>query len=233
MRILELTLLAPDVRAMRHFYEGTLGLGVVRADATGVTFEAGGTELTFERAGGGLRPFYHFAFNVTASRFPAAVEWIAARARVLGDGTRTTFSFPAWDADAVYFEDPAGNIVELIARHRLDETPRGESTGAAFGARDILGVSEIGLPVPAVDLATRALVTATDTPRWGRGSDAFTTLGDDHGLFVVVADRRGWYPTQRPAEMYPVRVTIEGRRERRLGIPGSPYLVVVRPAVDR
>jgi catechol-2,3-dioxygenase len=164
---------------------------------------------------------------VPASRFDAAVRWIAAHARLLGDAPRRTFHFPSWNADAVYFEDPAGNVVELIARHALHIGRRHDAEDE-FHAREIVSVSEVGLPVTAVERTARFLAEATDTPLWGRSTPAFTALGDDHGLFILVANARSWYPTARPAQMHPLLLTIAGARERRLGIPGSPYLVVVR-----
>lgn len=228
MRILELTLLTHDVRAMRTFYGARLGLPVVGATATSISLRAGDTRLTFESAGPGTRPFYHFAFNVSASRFDEAVEWIGERASLLTRGSDRTFDFPSWNAHSVYFEDPAGNVAELIARRALPETDRDRTAG--FGPGAILSVSEIGLPVRAVEETSRFLSAATGVPLWSRSGGGFAALGDDRGLFIVVTRARDWYPTHRAAGVFPVVLTVDGPRERRVRVPGTPYLVVTRPA---
>ncbi len=62
-------------------------------------------------------------------------------ALLLEDGEdEADFSF--WPAHACYFEDPAGNIVELIARY--NENPKSESP---FSVNSIINISEIGLIV--------------------------------------------------------------------------------------
>ena len=45
-------------------------------------------------------------------------------------------------AHAVYFHDPAGNIVELIAHHRLD---RNGSHRRLSAADELVGFSELGI----------------------------------------------------------------------------------------
>src|SRR3974377_1606722 len=84
-----------------------------------------------------LDPFYTLALLVPGGRFDAAQAWADERFELLGG----VFEFENWDARAVYFLDPAGNIVELIAHHRLEENGReGE-----FDAEEIVGFSELGL----------------------------------------------------------------------------------------
>ncbi len=89
----------------------------------------------------------------------------------------------AWNSHSVYFEDPAGNILELIARHTMNN-----SVDRPFDPKqDILCISEIGVPtrdVPAaVDhLAELGLMT------YKTRNDSFNPIGDDNGLLMVVED---------------------------------------------
>ena len=96
-----------------------------------VAVEVGETVLEF-RAGGGS-PFYHFALLVPGDRFEAALAWAGDRVELLPDRETgdVVFDFTNWDAKAVYFHDPAGSIVELIA-HRGRR--RGEARSGAFAA---------------------------------------------------------------------------------------------------
>ncbi len=51
--------------------------------------------------------------------------------------------FIDWHARSVYFFDPAGNIVELIARDDLNDVADG-----AFSSRQFRNISETGLVLP-------------------------------------------------------------------------------------
>ena len=124
VRFVEVTLAAPRERIaeLESFHAGMTG----------------DTSLRF--APGEGEPFYHFALLVPGDRFDAAHAWAEERFDLAGG----VFDFENWDAQAVYFLDPAGNIVELIAHRGLEENGRrGE-----FAAEEIVGFSELGLVAP-------------------------------------------------------------------------------------
>ena len=79
--------------------------------------DTGETELEFVAGEGEGEPFYHFAFLAPPERFDELA------------GSSKVFDFDFWDARAFYFDDPAGNIVEIVAHQGIDE----------------LGLSELGL----------------------------------------------------------------------------------------
>src|SRR4029077_18676802 len=111
MRFVDVTLAAP--LDLRDFYGSELGCALDGAPSV-----ASETRLRFEVEDGGA--FYHFALLVPGDRFDAALAWARDRVEILGD----VFEAEAWDARAVYFHDPAGNIVELIAHRELEENGR-------------------------------------------------------------------------------------------------------------
>jgi len=107
----------------------------------------------------------------------------------------------------IIFPDPAGNILEFIAREDLPAR-----AGEDFGAEDILHISEIGLVVD--DVPGRALLLKT---RLGievyRGSsfEDFAQPGDINGVLVLVKRGRLWAPDERqPAVVSPVQIGILG-----------------------
>ena len=71
-----------------------------------------------------------------------------------------------WDSHSLYFEDPAGNIVEFIAHHRENNEQE-----RAFSVADILQVCEIGLVSENVPAAVHEWESGTDP--LGRGSETF------------------------------------------------------------
>ena len=97
--------------------------------------------------------------------------------------------FPFWNAHATYFRDPAGNVLELIARHDLaldDPYP--------FGPAGLHAVSEVGLPTLDVGAAVDAL-ERLGIPRYSGDRRSFAAMGDIDGLFIVVPRGRVWFPT--------------------------------------
>ncbi len=156
-------------------------------------------------------PFYHFAFLVPGDRFEAALAWARDRVELLPDPEtgEAVFDFTNWDAKAVYFHDPAGSIVELIAHRGIGEAG---ATGA-FAPSELLGLSEIGLVCDPPSLA-EALERELGLEVWdgsveGEGRLAF--VGAKARTLILCRAGRPWLPTGRPAEAHPVEVTLSGR----------------------
>jgi catechol-2,3-dioxygenase len=168
----------------------------------------GSTRLRFER---GPAVCSHFAVNVPPRRFEEAVAWARERVELLEEDV----PFPAWRARSAYFYDPAGNIVELIARER------------APGDELLLELSEVGMPVTDVGRAVEFLESELDLPHFSGDRRGFSAVGDDRGLFIVITVGRPWLFTDRPADNAPLRVTIEGPEPRRATVPGSSHSIEV------
>jgi D-alanyl-D-alanine carboxypeptidase len=192
MHFAEVTLSAP--LDLRDFYGGELGLPL-DSDAVAI----GETRLRFDVEEGGA--FYHFALLVPGDRFGAALEWARQRVELLGD----VFAFENWDAEAVYFHDPAGSIVELIAHHGLEEQGR----SGHFAAGELIGFSELGMvgdrKALLRELETEGLELwsgTVDEP------DRLAFVGEKGRTLILAPPGRGWLPTDRPAEPHPVEYVL-------------------------
>jgi hypothetical protein len=193
MRFAEVTLAAPV--ELSGFYSGELGLPL-----DGDAILVGETRLRFDVEDGGA--FYHFAFLVPGDRFDDALAWARGRVELLGD----VFDFEAWDARAVYFHDPAGSIVELIAHHGLEENRR---TGG-FAAEELVGFSELGLVGDPPLLLGQ--LEAVGLELWDGTIDEpgrLAFVGEPGRTFILAPPGRGWLPTARPAEPHPVEAKVE------------------------
>ena len=196
VKITQLTLLARDLAAQQRFYGDVLGLAVQTRDHA-IEIAAGATTLVFEQAPTEWSGVHHFAFNIPENQFTEAKHWLSERVPLHRDAAgRDEFDFRDWNAHAVYAFDAGGNIIELIARHGLPN-----ASVHPFGAGAFLNVSEIGLAVPDVQAQVAQLHQQDGLPIYdGANSAVFSAVGDEHGLFIVVAEKRLWYPdTGRPA----------------------------------
>ena len=212
MRFHEVVLQARDPAALAAWYRDTLGLPPA---AGGAAVQAGATRLRFEPAAVGSGPIYHFAFNVPEDRIEDALAWIRPRAPVLDADEGPIVHYPDWDAHAVYFRDPAGNVGELIARHALPN-----ASPAPFGATSLLEVSEVGLPAPSVPELNARLKDGLRIAEYRRAHDRFAPLGDEHGLLILVPEGRAWFPAHGEARPHPVRIVHEGPA---FDVPSLPY----------
>lgn len=213
-----------DPAALRPFYTETLGLPLLDAEPDRFSVRAGATRLTFVAAPGPL-PAHHFAFNIPRNLFPVAKAWLATRAALLTQDGQDEFDSASWRSRQIYFRDPAGNILELIARQ---DVPL-EGT-VPFGPEGLLNVSEVGLPVAAVPATVAALKRDLALPPYGTGNDTFAPVGDETGLLIVVQEGRHWFPTATPADPVPLAITLIGDNARTYTPPGTPHTITVVPA---
>jgi catechol 2,3-dioxygenase-like lactoylglutathione lyase family enzyme len=211
------------IQALAGFYGGELGLDLVVASADRFSFAVGETAIEFVTGSG--EPFYHFALLVPGNRFAEALEWASARTELLpepGSG-EIRFDFDNWGAYACYFQDPAGNIVELIAHKGVDESrAQGE-----FRTIELLGLSELGLvgdpPAMAALLAQQLGLTVWDGTVEEPGRLAF--VGEQARTLILSPEGRAWLPTRRAAEPHPVEALLAGRPEGEVELEDARYRI--------
>ena len=209
--------------ALSNFYGRELGIDLRVASADRFSFAIGETEIEFVAGSG--EPFYHFALLLPGNRFVEAREWASARTELLPDpgSGETRFDFENWDAYACYFEDPAGNIVELIAHHGIDEM----AAHGKFQHTELVGLSELGLvgdpPAMAAPLAQQLGLELWDGTVDEPGRLAF--VGERARTLILSPPGRGWLPTRRAAEPHPVDALLAGRPEGEVELEGARYRI--------
>jgi catechol-2,3-dioxygenase len=234
-RILGLKLLsAAPLATMKEFYHQALGLRLLDEGPHQFTIAAGETSITFVQAGpDDGEPFYHFAFNIPENQVLSAWHWQKARTPLLPIPARLrdpaypddVVDYRHWNAHSLFFFDPAGNVVEYIARHDLQN-----GRTDPFGSGDILYASEIGLIVDDVLAAASMLKQVVGVEQYKGGSAQFTALGDEHGLLLVM--QRGRVisfdaPEKKAVSVFRTAASVRGVRPVQYRVPGFPYEIVV------
>ncbi|MEO6695495.1 MAG: hypothetical protein ABIY50_11115 [Ignavibacteria bacterium] len=207
MDIKEIVLETHSIDKLINFYSDILELEVVREE-NAISIKAGLSDLKFINSGENENPFYHFAFDIPENQFKAAKLWISGKLDLITLNDQDEFDFKNWNAHSVYFYDPAGNIVELIARHNLQNASDEKFTG-----NSILKISEMGLPVRDPSMFYEKLKQVLELPNFSGDMKTFIAAGDEDGLFIIVNEGRNWFPDCQSAKIFPALIKIVSEKE--------------------
>lgn len=197
---------------LKRFYTTVLQLPLRDDEADAFTVEVGATLLAFRRQNESDRkPFYHFAFGISEKGFDPCYQRLKAQGCTLTnkDGEEVDTSY-MWKGRQVYFEDPEGNIGEVLAFPA--------DSDALW-----LSVQEMGLPVENVKDAAKQLSAIPS--EYAQESESFSFYGDQQGVFVLVKKARPWYPTDRPATIHPIEIEVESGPGSYIDLAHHPYRI--------
>ncbi len=215
MNIQRLTLETNNLETMKDFYSRILELPT-RLENGILYIQIGSSELVFLE-NPQTKARYHFAFNIPEQQIDQGIQWLEARVPLILENGTKKVDFPNWNAYAVYFADPAGNILELIARRELTH-----SEIIPFDSSGLLNISEIGISVPDATVFANWTEEILGITRYRTGSSSFTSIGDANGLIIAVSIGREWHPnTGILAEPFYTKIEFVGEES---PISGVQYL---------
>ena len=210
MRIKHLTLDCANLQEQKYFYTKKFEFEVVDESEEHLTLKMGSSQLTFKENRLN-KAYYHFAFNIPFDSIKKAEAWLDKKVVIIETEDGKIKDFSNWKALAIYFLDPAGNIVEFIGRERVKAETR-----TVFNEKDVLNISEVGLPVFQVTEAYKLIHQETGIEKFDCKSSTFCACGDDNGLFIVVdRSEKRWYPTDEPAKAFPLEVVIHAAHNKK------------------
>ena len=221
MIIKELILQTALIEDLKKFYTIKLDLELINEDDESFTVKAGESKLTFTKASETNYPFYHFAFNIPENQFKEAKLWALKKFELIKINGEDEFDFRSWNAHSFYFYDPAGNILEIIARHNLKNNSTEE-----FSGKSLICISEIGLPVIDVENFYDNLNKKNFIPVFSGDKKTFCAAGDDYGLFIIVNKGRRWFPDCPEAEIFPTIVKTISYPENQIEFTDLPYKII-------
>lgn len=187
------------LNVLEHFYGTLLNLPCTTGNNE-IRIQAGYTELIFRSVTYSVPPV-HIAFNIPGNHLGYSVQWLLKRTSLLPVSEKNYIAeFHDWKAKAVYFSDPAGNILEFITREGLDIL-----STEKFSGESIISVSELGVVVSSTESFADEIMVKAGIPPFPQGvapGKDFAAFGDDNGLFIAVPVNRSWFPTQIPAQRF-------------------------------
>jgi catechol 2,3-dioxygenase-like lactoylglutathione lyase family enzyme len=202
MKISKLTLFTTNLEAQQQFYSQVLELPLVGTTVESFTVKLGVSSLTFVKAKRSIPA--HFAINISSYKIQEALAWIQKRTDILLCDGEPIADFSGWNAEALYFYDKDGNIVEFIARKDLDVV-----NTHPFSTADILNISEIAIVSQDNEAIYHQLNAMRPIEIYDGSYDRFCVLGNVEGLFILVNNsKKKWYPTLE--EAYPADFHLKG-----------------------
>jgi len=207
MLIKELILLTNDIAATKAFYYEIMGFSILKEEENHISFKTGNSILSFKATAPVPVPFYHVAFSIPNNKLHEAAAWVEKRTTILPYSAKETIAdFTGWNAKAFYFHDNQENILEFITHFDLDTNDQ-----TPFSAASVESICEIGIVTDNVSKTCEAIKSKYNIPYFVKGPlmQDFAVMGDSKGLLIISKTHRGWLPTQRPAEKFPVTVKIE------------------------
>lgn len=210
MKIKEIHLQTSKLDELKVFYGDILKFKLDISSSDSLIILANQSRIQFQQTDIS-DPFYHFAFNIPSNKIDEACNWLQQKVALiwLPDFNSYIADFKNWNAKSLYFKDPAGNIVEFIARLNLNDHESSE-----FSSDQIRNVSEIGFVFPeeiytekiSAILSEYSLSYFPLQPPQA----SFKVIGEEEGLFICVPKGRAWYPTvDEWAGIYPIIVLFD------------------------
>lgn len=191
---------------MKKFYTEILGFSLLREDKISFRIAIGSSELEFIENEAVDHPFYHFAFNIPANKFKEAKLWTKERVKLAVEDNDDEVYFENLHAHALYFYDPAGNIVEFIARHSVSE-----ESSKPFSVTSILNISEMSLTVNDSIHASNQLneidIHERDNQEINR--EGLNFMGKrENGIYLLLTQPgRKWLFSDKKSMIFPLEIT--------------------------
>ena len=195
------TFYTDKLKQLKGFYGNVLGLPVVESSVHHFSIKIGSSMLTFREIQEST--LYHFAINIPGNQFKLAKYWALERVKLnREDGLDETY-YTRFDADAIYFEDPAGNIIELIGRRKVDKW-------SDFDVDSLLNISETSITTPFIEEVGEHLQNL-GIPISGSvdiDSNGLNFLGKKDTFILLVPPGRRWYFSKTVSETSPVEMEL-------------------------
>ncbi|MEO8415860.1 MAG: hypothetical protein ABI472_19510 [Ginsengibacter sp.] len=217
----EIRLQTNHVSALYYFYKEVLELATVYSNEKSFTVTVGETNLIFEETHDIENPLYHFAFNIPVNKFDEAFQWLKNKVELLwlDDYKSLIADFINWHAKSIYFNDPGGNILELITRFDLND-----NVNEKFSSKHLRNVSEIGLVYATqnFDEKVEELLAQYPLSYFHKQPPLphFRAVGNDEGLFVIVPENRVWFSTKNTiSQIFPLKINFH--------VDDKPYQLII------
>lgn len=202
----KVTLYTNQLKQLRGFYGNVLEIPIEESTEEFFQISIGTSTLIFRHTE--LHTSYHFAINIPGNQFTLAKHWAKERVVLNREASVDEIYYARFEADAFYFEDPAGNVIELIARRSVDKW-------SDFSIESFLSLSEVSITTPSVEEVGEKLqeIGIPISGHFQIEPDELNFLGKKDTFILLVPPRRRWYFSKRMSETSPLEIVLENGKE--------------------
>lgn len=202
------------LKQVRRFYMNIMEFEIIATEDTHFTIKIGTSELTFIETTEDAS--YHYAINIPGNQFVIMKEWLQQKYQLSKNGGVNQVYNPSFDADSMFLEDPAGNLIELIGRRDRDFL--GSFTRDAF-----YDISEVTIVSPhVVDIGEQ--IQDINLPlQYGieANPERINYLGKDDTFIVLVKDKRKMDFRESELRTHPLEITLDNEKHLILNADGT------------
>ncbi len=193
MKIKEVILYSSNIQKQKRFYKSVLGFEQLVDSQEKLSFRAGKSILSFQNKED-FKPS-HLAFNIPNNAINDALIWLRNKTEILDCDGEKIADFSNWNAKALYFYDADKNIIEFIARERINI-----ESDESFSSRLIVSISEMAIATTSIESIYNTINAIRPISIFDGNFNRFCALGNDEGLFIVINKNiKKWYPTMETA----------------------------------
>lgn len=189
------------LKQLKGFYGNVLGLTIVESGDEYFKLSIGTSTLTFQQST--KKALYHFAINIPGNQFTLAKHWAKERVTLNREDAVDETYYSRFDADAFYFEDPAGNVVELIARRNVDKW-------SDFNIDSLLNLSEVSITTPFVQEVGEQIqdIGIHVSGHVDIEANELNFLGSKNTFILLVPPNRRWYFSKKMSVTSPIDIEL-------------------------
>lgn len=240
VNIKELTLRVDNIHynSNRIFWTEVLGFPLLDQTSGSYTIGIGESKLTFRPKNTTNAPIYSFSISIPQNQVEKALDWLKNEGGKYPDGPTEPVTIikdeitgaeiinkPLYNANSVFFNDAAGNVIELIARNNIDNAIEGD-----FSRESFLKISEAPIVTKQVRECEELLDEEFGLKAFPRTTSGYRPVGGSDGVLLLVIPGRPWIPTQTvEAQQYDVIVTIQDPEEKEFLLPSSQAIIRTEP----
>ncbi|WP_251517215.1 MULTISPECIES: hypothetical protein [Staphylococcus] len=199
MKLKSITLFTANLVDTFHFYKDTLECPVQIINAMAFKVTIGETQLLFQKSHEMNQPFYHFAIDIPYNHFNEMKRHYLNILFLLTEKGQHTATFDTFYAHSFYFNDPSGNVVELIARNSniSDYAQFIRISEIGFVCNDLLNVYA-ALSDYHLQTVNHAYPTAEN----------FNFIGDsqDESYIILTSEEKKWDFSDQSSKAYPIKI---------------------------
>jgi catechol-2,3-dioxygenase len=215
--IKKLALFVENPDASFHFWTEELGLDYTPLANGSFGLKLGSSQLVLKPVYYGA-PKYHFAINIPSNQIENALDWLINKDGKYPDGPKNPVKIwtdsesgpqiirrDLYNAHSVYFSDPAGNVIELIAKHELNNQQPGPFNKSMF-----LNISEVSVVTKDIRKAAELLENNFGVKQLEGSTSSFKPVGGLNGYLVLIVPGRPLGPNPDvQAFPYEMEITVK------------------------